>query len=252
MSDAQVDRAIREFEDDGFTVLRGVFTAAEVEEINARIRRYVDEVAPTLPAGEVMYEDKDDPSTLKQLTRIDQRDPFFKQLLSGERLHGLARSLMREDVVDLSLAWLNKAPGATQESPPHQDGYYFRIEPNEALTLWVALDTANEENGCLRYVPGSHKRGLLTHERSQTLGFSQTIAGYSDADRDREVAIHAAPGDVIAHHSLTIHRADGNRSTRPRPALTAVYFSVRAKRDEASIQSYQNRLKEELVRSGKL
>jgi len=252
VSDLDVAKAVREFDTDGFTVLRSVFTSADVENIHQRIRRYVDEVVPTLPKEEVFYEVKGDPKTLKQLSRIDQRDPFFRELFNSEKLRGLARSLLHEDVVGNSMQWLNKPPGAGQESPPHQDGYYFRIEPNEALTFWIALDSANEENACLRYVPGSHKRGVLPHERSQTLGFSQTVAGYGDAERAAEIAIHAKPGDLIAHHSLTIHRADPNPSTRPRRAVTAVYFSVLAKRDERSLQEYQHKLKEELARTGKI
>ena len=252
MLDADLARAVREFDTDGFTALRGYLPPAEVESIHERTRRYVDEVVPTLPKEEVFYEVKGDPKTLKMLSRIDQRDSFFKELFTSERLRGLARSLLKEDVVTNSMQWLNKPPGVGVESPPHQDGYYFRIEPNEAVTLWVALDSANVENGCLRYVPGSHKRGVLPHERSQTLGFSQTVAGYGDAERAAEVAIHANPGDVIAHHSLTIHRADTNPSTRPRRALTAVYFSVRARRDEAALSEYQHKLNQELAQAGKI
>jgi ectoine hydroxylase-related dioxygenase (phytanoyl-CoA dioxygenase family) len=61
------------------------------------------------------------------------------------------------------------------------------------------------------------------------------------------VAICAQPGDLIAHHSLTIHRADPNRSDRPRRALTAVYFSVRARRDQEGIKGYQEELNKELA-----
>jgi phytanoyl-CoA hydroxylase len=252
MTEADLNKAVREFDTNGFTVLRGFLTAAEVEEVNQRTQRYVSDVVPTLPKEEVFYEVKDDPKTLKQLSRIDQRDEFFRKLFTGERLLSLARSLLHEDVVPCSMQWLNKPPGAGQESPPHQDGYYFRIQPNEALTFWLALDPVNEENGCLRYVPGSHKRGVLPHERSQTLGFSQSLVGYGAAERAAEVAIHASPGDLIAHHSLTIHRADPNLSARPRRALTAVYFSVRAKRDEAALSDYQNKLKQELASTGKI
>lgn len=50
-----------------------------------------------------------------------------------------------------------KPPRIGKGTPPHQDGYYFMLEPNEAVTMWMALEDVNEENGCVRYVKESHK-----------------------------------------------------------------------------------------------
>ena len=57
----------------------------------------------------------------------------------------------------------------------HQDNYYFNLVPANVLTIWVALDPIDEENGCLRFVRGSHKDGVRPHSRSSILGFSQHI-----------------------------------------------------------------------------
>jgi hypothetical protein len=62
---------------------------------------------------------------------------------------------------------------------PHgtaQDGFYFHIKPNKAVTMWMALDAADEENGCLVYTTGSHKTGIRPHQASGVLGFSQKCA----------------------------------------------------------------------------
>jgi phytanoyl-CoA hydroxylase len=126
------------------------------------------------------------------------------------------------------------------------------LEPTEAVAMWLALDDADEANGCMRYIPGSHLRGMRKHGRSGTLGFSQGITDYSDADRSAEVAIPARPGDLIVHHCLTIHRADANHSQRQRPAIQLVYFSDRAKEDVERKAAYQAKLKADLAKSGRI
>ena len=56
---------------------------------------------------------------------------------------------------------LLKPPGG-QDKPPHQDQSYFRVVPEDSLvTAWIALDAATEENGCMRYVPGSHRYAVF-------------------------------------------------------------------------------------------
>ncbi len=72
----------------------------------------------------------------------------------------------------------------------------------------------------LRYVAGSHREGYRPHARSQILGFSQGISDYGPSDFVREVAVPLKPGDAVAHHGMTIHRADANMSAvRHRPLV---------------------------------
>ena len=94
----------------------------------------------------------------------------------------LAELLLDGPVVPKDLQYFNKPPGIGKPTPAHQDGYYFMLDPCEALTIWVALDHVDDENGCVRYVTGSHKRGMRPHCRTQTLGFSQGITDYGELD----------------------------------------------------------------------
>jgi phytanoyl-CoA hydroxylase len=150
-------------------------------------------------------------------------------------------------------AYFNKLPIVGDITPPHQDGFYFHLQPCEALTLWLALDDVDEENGCIRYVRGSHQQGMRHHRRTEVLGFSQGIADFgTESDIANEVAACVSPGDLIVHHALTIHRADANRSPRPRRALGFVYFSAAAQVDEISSAEYQRQLAEDLHEKGKI
>ena len=120
--------------------------------------------------------------------------------------------------------------------------------------MWLALDEVDEENGCVRYVLGSKERGMRPHGRTQTLGFSQGITDYGlPEDQANEVALPAQPGDLLVHHAMTIHRADGNHSkTRHRRALGFIYYSEQAQEDESAHAAYQKKLSEELAQSGKI
>jgi phytanoyl-CoA hydroxylase len=200
-----------------------------------------------------MYEDKSRPETLKQLPHIAAHDEHFRAMLHESRTTELAEFLLGGPVEGRELEWFDKVPGHSRETPPHQDGYYFMIEPQEALTMWIALDEVDEENGCLRYVRGSNLLGLRPHVRSEILGFSQGIPNYGEADMRAEVAVPAQPGDTLVHHSLTIHSAHANRSAvRHRRSLGMIYYSARARQDVARLQAYQRQLVEDWKQSQKI
>ena len=160
--------------------------------------------------------------------------------------------MLGDKVVGKNMQYFGKPPGVSKPTPPHQDGYYFWLDPCDALTLWLALDDVDEENGCVRYVPGSHRRDMRPHARTNVLGFSQGIADYGQRD-DVEVPCPARRGDIIAHHALTIHRADANRSAnRSRRSFGFIYFAERARENREAKEAYQQRLKDELLAAGKI
>ena len=107
--------------------------------------------------------------------------------------------------------------------------------------MWLALDEVNEENGCIRYVSGSHRDGLRPHGPTGTLGFSQGVTDFGrPEDLSREEVVHAAPGDLLVHDSMTIHRAEGNTSaSRNRRALGFIFYSEDAQEDERAKEDYR-------------
>lgn len=113
------------------------------------------------------------------------------------------------------------------------------------LTLWLALDPVDAENGCLRYVDGSHLRGYRKHAKSQFLGFSQGINDFTTDDFNREVAAVKQPGDVAVHQGMTIHRADANLSqTRHRRSFAKVFTGVLCRCDETAFARYSESARE--------
>jgi phytanoyl-CoA hydroxylase len=237
---------------DGYVLIPGFLCGTELEELNRELGRYITERVPQLPRTDVYYEDRSDPATLKQLARIKQHDAYFARLIEQPKWTGLAEALLEDEVVGQELEWFNKPPRVGKFTPPHQDGYYFMLEPNEAVTLWLALDPVDESNGCVRYIPGSHRKGLRPHARTQVLGFSQGISDYVDADRDVEVPMVAQPGDLLVHHAVTVHRADGNPSQRHRRSLGMIFYAARARQDARKLADYQRGLNAELQEARKI
>jgi phytanoyl-CoA hydroxylase len=227
------------YDRDGFVIVHQLLRPADFAELGANLDRYIREVVPTLPDSHAFHVDKSRPETLKQLQNMDV-DAYFRGYTRQPRWLGLARTLIGEEVEAHGLSeWFNKPPGTQHPTPPHQDNYYFNLKPPNVLTIWMALDPVDGENGCLRYVAGSHRRGIRRHGRSDILGFSQGIVDYGPDDESREVCIHLQPGDVVVHHGETIHRADPNRSpTRHRRAFAMVFKGASCRRDEEAFARY--------------
>jgi phytanoyl-CoA hydroxylase len=240
------------FDQDGYIVVRGFLAGEELAELNRELGRYVSEQIPQIPRTDVYYENREDPGTLKQMARIKQHDAFFASLIERPKWTGLAEALLADHVVAQELEWFDKPPRIGKFTPPHQDGYYFMLEPNEAATMWLALDPVDESNGCVRYIPGSHRKGLRPHGRTQVLGFSQGITDYGEADRKAEVPMVAEPGDLLVHHAVTVHRADGNPSPRHRRSLGLIFYAARARQDAKRLAEYQKGLNAELQEARKI
>jgi phytanoyl-CoA hydroxylase len=236
------------FNEDGYLFLPGFLDPGEVALINNKLDQFIKERVPGLQSGHVFYEDNTDSSTLKQLQDLHTYDPFFSGMLFDSKFKEIAQILLNDEVIGKNLEYFNKPPRIGKPTPPHQDNYYFMLNPSSAVTMWMALENADTENGCVRYIKGSHLKGMRVHGKTKTPGFSQGISDYGEQEdlKTEEIAFPAKPGDLLIHHAMTIHRADGNRSSsRSRKAVGFIYFGQSAKEDLAAKSAYQKLLNEE-------
>jgi phytanoyl-CoA hydroxylase len=225
-----------QFERDGFLILRAFLTPEEIGSIRDGWTRFLRDIAPALDRSQVMYEDSENPGTLKQANCV-QMEPAIDTWLRVGKIRNLAESLIGP-VTPQHGEFFDKSPRGNQGTPPHQDGYYFCLEPNSACTVWIPLDPVDEENGALTYVRGSNRGGLLPHGASSILGFSQGLTGNLVRTAEH-VLCRVEPGDVLVHHSLTVHYAGKNRSqSRHRRSIGFIYYSASARRDEAAWARY--------------
>lgn len=118
----------------------------------------------------------------------------------------------------------------------HQDySYWTRTVPNAHVTCWIGLDDSTVENGCVHYIPGSHRWPLLPRG-----GLSDDMESIFEHLTDEQkaafepVAIELKAGQASFHHSMTVHGSHENRSPRPRRAavINAIRDGVMSDSDE--------------------
>lgn len=241
-----------EFDADGYVAVPGFLDSGEVAELQNETERFIREKVQSLPEEAVYYEDKSDHATLKQVQRLHEHDGYYGSLANSKKVVGLAEELLGGPVTIQNMQYFNKFPRIGKATPPHQDGYYFMIKPQEAVTMWLSLDHADASNGAVRYVPGSNRKGMRPHVATGTLGFSQGISNWSDEDEAASVQMVASPGDILVHHSLTIHLANNNDSDRDRRSVGFIFYRADVEVDEEAHATYQQSLHESLKKQGRL
>lgn len=115
----------------------------------------------------------------------------------------------------------------------HQDySYWTRTKPLAHITCWCGLDDSTIENGCLQYVPGSHRWGLL--DKPELAGDLMGIENFLTPEQRKEfkpVAAETKAGEAIFHHPLTLHGSGENKSDKPRRAFVINAFADGVKSD---------------------
>jgi ectoine hydroxylase-related dioxygenase (phytanoyl-CoA dioxygenase family) len=122
----------------------------------------------------------------------------------------------------------------------HQDySYWTRTAPLAHLTCWIGLDDSTRENGCVHYVPRSHKWNLLP--RGNLANDMNEIFERLSDDQKREfqpVAIELKKGEASFHHPLMVHGSFENSSAQPRRAtvINVIRDGVKSNSDEPLLE----------------
>lgn len=107
----------------------------------------------------------------------------------------------------------------------HQDSAYFGLEPNELVTVWLALTDSEPENGCLRVIPGTHRGKIYSHvetfDKKNLLARGQSIKVIDSSDA---VDLVLRAGQFSCHHERIVHGSDANDTDDIRIGLGLFYF----------------------------
>ena len=212
------------FNENGFLVVENLLTPQEVEEYRSVYEDFLDNRHNAARyradlAGNNDVEGRKD--KIERITQIMVPSRLFPDLL-GRSLHraslDCARQLLGEDLeLDFDML-IDKAPFTDTPTPWHQDcAYWISMPDTRAVSCWVALDDARKENGCMWYIPGSHKLPVRPHRPSAGGGGALMC----DASESEGVAAEIRPGSCIFHHGGTLHYSRGNSTgTRRRAFIT--------------------------------
>lgn len=217
------------FWSDGFVPLHDILQPDEVERLRKRADDIADGIVP-YPERLVQLEpgteiDTSTPRHLRvrKIVSLTLHDPVFNELLRHPNVLKLATAMLGPDVKLLLDQMLCKPPHVGSAKPYHQDGPYWPIEPMDHCTLWIALDDATRENGCMRFLPRTHKLGPLSHDATQ--GHHRMPEGWkSMSQHPDEVTIEARAGSGSCHHGLVLHETSDNRSPYRRRAMTMAFM----------------------------
>ena len=155
-------------------------------------------------------------------------DPVFDRISRQPRLAALARALGLVQPLLLQSMYLFKQPQIGAEVGWHQDATYLHTRPSTVTGLWIALDDADRDNGCLMALPGGH-RGPL-RQRFRRAGdrlVNETLDDTPWPDT-APVALEARRGSLVVLHGLLPHASAPNRSARPRHAYALHLIDGRA------------------------
>ncbi|MEP7339960.1 MAG: phytanoyl-CoA dioxygenase family protein [Acidobacteriota bacterium] len=148
-------------------------------------------------------------------------------LLTAPRIVAVVRDLLGENVIGWGSHYFCKLPGDGKRVSWHQDASYWPLTPSKAVTVWLAIDDADVENACVRFLPGSHLYGHLTWHLSETDEsnvLNQTVAEVEQFGQPFDNILKA--GEISLHSDLLLHGSEANESDRRRCGLTLRYCTA--------------------------
>ena len=134
----------------------------------------------------------------------------------------MVEQLIGPDIALWNMSFFAKPAVNGKRTPWHQDGQYWPISPLATCTVWIAIDDATVENGCMRFIPGSHKdKRLMAHNENNdtALTLNQELQPQEyDASKAVDVVLEA--GQISLHDVYLAHGSEINTSKKPRRGMT--------------------------------
>lgn len=151
-------------------------------------------------------------------------------MLTEPRIIDCVSDLLGENVVGWGSHFFCKMPGDGKTVAWHQDASYWPLSPTKAVTVWLAIDDADTENGCMRFIAGSHHSGHLTYRPSDSTEHNVLNQTIENPEQYGEIVDNELPaGSISIHSDLLLHGSNANDSDRRRCALTLRYAAADVK-----------------------
>jgi phytanoyl-CoA hydroxylase len=223
-------QAIAQYRQNGFLVIEDFLSPEELDFWRLALDEAVKKRnGNKLPDRKEVYGKGDDAdksyydNVFDQLINLWQDNDKIKQIMLDERLGKMAAQLSGAEGIRI---WhdqaLIKKPWANPTSW-HLDTPYWSFSDRRALSIWVALDDATYENGCLFFIPGSYHQTTFDNPGiGKNMGAIFTT--YPELKACQSVAAPMKAGSCSFHNGLTIHGAHANMTPGYRRAMTCAYM----------------------------
>jgi len=220
---------VAEYRENGFLACRGFLSGEEVVELKSAVleavatmgRRKVPEGGLPLEEGDTYYD-----KVFTQRLNLWRLNPTVKRyMLSPE----LGRMLCDLSGVAGYRVWhdqtLIKEPYGNATGW-HLDNPYWSFDSHEAISIWIALEDATLENGCMWFVPGSQRLATFRNASLTQPNMGSLFTIYPEMATIDPVPVPMKAGDCSFHNGLTAHGAGANMTRRRRIAMTCAYMPV--------------------------
>ena len=229
------DDQFEQYQRNGYITVENVLDTEEVDQVKTRLREYVRKdreeaqfermLEPSIDAE--TFTQEGEPVRKFEGVGMVREDDVFHDLAFHDSIIDVIRQLQGPNLKLLRSAGMLKPPQVGSEKKFHQDAAYYPIRPMDHVTVWVALDEATPENGCMQVVPKAHNDGLLNHEEVE---YDTDIAlAENDYDETDTVALPMEPGDALFQHCLLPHYTAPNESDQWRRAMIVAYMRGRSR-----------------------
>jgi len=163
-------------------------------------------------------------------------DPRLLDFLLAPEVLDLVEDIIGPNIGLFSSHWISKDPGKGRRTPWHEDSSYWKgrfDELNKIVTIWLAIDDSNKENGCMGVVPGTQVNGFSEYEQVSDPDASTftTEIKKGTFNLDEVVWFELKKGQYSVHNAKIIHGANANTSPNRRCGYTMRYFSLDMKYD---------------------
>jgi phytanoyl-CoA hydroxylase len=214
------------FDRDGFVVVPDLVPPDVVAAAVSEVDRFDDEVESFLRGLDDGRISIAEAGAITFTTHLVKRSAVLADLARHPRLVGIVADLVGPEA---RLYWdqgVYKKPEKPRRFPWHQDNGYAFVEPQQYLTIWLALTDATLDNGCPQVVPGLHRHGTLAHHYVDPLGW-ECLTDPADV-----VAAPVPAGGGVVFSSLTPHLTGPNTTDGVRKAYILQYAPAGAERLE--------------------
>ncbi len=158
------------------------------------------------------------------IDRYHDRFAAIHDLATAPSILNIAEDLLGPTIICWATHYFCKLPGDDKGVSWHQDCSYWPLTPSKTVTVWLAIDDADRENGCMQVIPGSHLQGHVSFresDESEHNVLTQTIEHAEHLGNPLDIVLKA--GEFSIHSDLLIHGSRPNRSNRRRCGLTLRY-----------------------------
>ncbi len=229
----------QQWEEDGYFVLRKVVPKDLAFDMRGVIKNELLKPVPSgRPDADPMDPMEDTPEAkafrFRKLGNFCVEAPLIWHTFhAGEAILPVARHFLGDDTIVKFNSVFVKPAKTGSATPWHQDNGLWRDGETEPFNAWMALDPATRENGCLQFIPGSHKTEIVPHVK-----YEDGIHAELPRDRVKEmlekhnvVHLEMDPGDVVCWHSSLWHYSPVNPSPNSRIAIAGVWTNPEINRN---------------------